>query len=649
MLASGDVLRTRSGEAIFVRELLGRGGMGEVWRADAEGREPRSTYAVKVLRADRAVDQRELHRFEREARTLERLEHEGIVQALDHGRCEDGRPFIVMEYVHGRHLGRLIAEEAPLAFRRVAEIVRLIAGAVQSAHEVGVVHLDLKPSNVLVLGRGDSEAVKVVDFGISQVVGEDPEGRKLTPVVGSLGYLAPERISHPEIADPRSDQFSLAVLAYELITGIPAFPSTGDPAVDLATVLESQPPPPSSFRPAVPTSVERVLAIALDKTPVDRYATILEFSEALTASLTGLQRRSWLSPGRRRAAAFTTLGFLALGVLDVVLRVTCIGPTVGLRSVATDSAKSVFHLVQLPLVAGLLALRLPRALLVMMWRWYRTVAITVALLFVGVVTAVTSADVREAICERLTLPEDVADPALRAELLTFRDVSAAHNPAARRAAYEQRLQSARGPRCGVLRFASGRALYSGFLTYVGLLSAAFITYLLFAQLLIAGFRRGIAFEVLGLCVLILLPWSLLRAFSEWHANFGLIALSAYQPFAVALAASVLGTILLALGGGPRRARWAALLTIAALAQTALAAALLAPGGFNDVARKVASMSKVHLVGVACAAVVGAGSLLFKARQVSWSRKGYPPGATGLTRTQPRQSASPDASWRGHPL
>jgi len=522
---------------------------------------------------------------------------------------------MVMELVQGRDLGVLIAEEAPLPLARAASLVEAIASALEAAHQVGIAHLDLKPSNILVFEESEREVIKLVDFGISQVVGEDPDSEGRRAVVGSLGYLAPERVRAPEAVDSRSDQFSLAAIAYELITGAPAFPSTGDARADIAAILEGQPHPPTFIKPDLPLGVEKVLATGLNKSPVDRFATSLAFAEALSATARGSPARRWLPRERVRAAGWFAFSLLAAGILDVALRIQALGLLPAFRAAATDPAKTVFHIVQLPLVAGLLALRLPRALLVSAFRWYPRTAISVALLFAVVVTAVTLADMREAVCERLTLPEDVRDTGLRADLLGLRqpgnriDLS---NQDSRRTTYSRRLTRARGPECHYLQMASFRAIYSGFLTWLALLAAAFISFLLFIQLLVAGFRRSASFEVLGACVLLFLPWIVLRVFTEWYANLGSFQFSAYQPFGVALAATALAGVLILLAGGHRRALWRVVVAFFILSGATFLAAVFAPRTFDALAKALGALPAVHLVAVGTAVFSILGALAFTA-------------------------------------
>ncbi len=207
----GTVLASR----YEIRALLGRGGMGEVY--EAVDRQLDRTVALKVLRPELAADRRFLVRFRREARTSARLSHPGIVAVHDVGE-DEGRAFIVMEYVPGRTLGQIVRDEGAVAPARAARIGAAAADALAHAHDRGVVHRDVSPGNVMVTPDGE---VKVLDFGIARAA--RGSARSGSPSAhGTVAYVAPEQ-ARGEASDQRADVYALGAVLYELLTGRPPF------------------------------------------------------------------------------------------------------------------------------------------------------------------------------------------------------------------------------------------------------------------------------------------------------------------------------------------------------------------------------------------------------------------------------------------
>ncbi len=197
-----------------IRELVGEGGMGVVYRARHKQLE--RDVALKILAPGTTDDARFAERFLREARTLARLDHPGIVRIYDFGQS-GGRWFLLMEFVEGTNLRRLVSEKR-LSSRDTLAIVPQICDALQYAHDEGVVHRDIKPENVLVDVKG---RVKLADFGLAKLVGasSDVHGTQTDAVMGTLNYMAPEQRSRPRDVDHRADIFSLGVVFYEMLTG----------------------------------------------------------------------------------------------------------------------------------------------------------------------------------------------------------------------------------------------------------------------------------------------------------------------------------------------------------------------------------------------------------------------------------------------
>jgi hypothetical protein len=257
---------------------LGWGGMAEVYLArDCRLGRP---VAVKVLRHQLASDGRFLARFRREARAAASLRDPRIVAVHDTG-SHDGCPYIVMEHVPGRTLAELIRSEGPLDPRRAAAIAEAVAAALQTAHTAGIVHRDVKPSNVMVTSEGD---VKILDFGIARALRWTP----LTDTPGAQGtaeYLSPEQ-ARGEAVDGRSDVYSLGVVLYEMLTGRPTF--TGESAVGVAYKhVEEAPVPVETLRPDAPPALAAISLRCLAKHPADRYRRAGELRADLARFRTG--------------------------------------------------------------------------------------------------------------------------------------------------------------------------------------------------------------------------------------------------------------------------------------------------------------------------------------------------------------------------
>jgi tetratricopeptide (TPR) repeat protein/predicted Ser/Thr protein kinase len=266
---------------------LGEGGMGAVYVAE-DTRLGRRV-ALKIPHAAPAADNSFHARFLREARSVSQLSHPNIATLHDYGETEDGRPYIVMELVEGRELGDIL-REGGLTLARAVEIVCEVAEALSEAHLRGVVHRDIKPSNVVVNSRG---AVKVLDFGLAKLMGEEQQQAASTPeaetllkfrtrsdvLLGTPLYLSPEQAKGAEV-DARSDLFALGALLYECAGGRPAF--SGATVMEIAAqVLHVNPPPPSAVNPAVPPELDRVTMKALAKRPEERYQSAGELIEDL--------------------------------------------------------------------------------------------------------------------------------------------------------------------------------------------------------------------------------------------------------------------------------------------------------------------------------------------------------------------------------
>lgn len=240
--------------------------------------------AVKVLSAELSEDQAFVERLRREAQLVASLNHQNIVGVFDQGE-QDGAPFIVMEYVNGRSLAEILRSEGRLHPDRAATIAIDVAAALDAAHRQGMVHMDVKPGNVLVTSEGQ---VKLADFGIAKALTEGTE-TDLTAdggtVMGTATYLSPEQAQGQKVG-PRSDVYSLAVVLYEMMTGRPPF--IGDSPVEIARKhVEEAPQPPRRLGVEIAQSLEAITLKGLAKSPVNRYPSVRDFAADLKRYLAG--------------------------------------------------------------------------------------------------------------------------------------------------------------------------------------------------------------------------------------------------------------------------------------------------------------------------------------------------------------------------
>jgi eukaryotic-like serine/threonine-protein kinase len=267
-----------------VEKLLGEGGMGRVYRAHQLVLE--KAVVLKLLHPTLQSDPRTVARFQREAKAASRLNHPNSIDVLDFGQTNDGALFIAMEFVDGRDLHQLLTDDWPLSEPRVIRIVTQVLSALADAHQAGVIHRDLKPENVMVMARrgGESDVVKVLDFGIAKIIDGGPEDApSLTRtgfVCGTPEYMSPEQARGAAL-DARSDLYSVGVLLYQMVTR--QLPFSSDSAMGYATKhLTEDPRPPNTLRPGCCSrELEALILWALRKEPADRPQTAEGFLDAL--------------------------------------------------------------------------------------------------------------------------------------------------------------------------------------------------------------------------------------------------------------------------------------------------------------------------------------------------------------------------------
>jgi outer membrane protein assembly factor BamB/predicted Ser/Thr protein kinase len=270
-------------------EEIGRGGMGVVYRAYEAALD--RTIALKILAPELAHQPGFVARLRREAISAARLRHPHIALLYEFGQADD-TPFLAMEYVAGDSLRELL-EAGPLPPERALAILDQIGRALDYAHRMGIVHRDVKPSNILV---GADDQAMLIDFGLAEI----SEHSLLTgdgAVLGTPHYMAPEQAAGRS-AGPQADQYALAAVAYELLTGAPPFYGRSATAVVHAHIYEL-PPPPTERRPTLPAAVNAVLLRGLAKQPNERYASLADLLAALRAALATPMPRKRLPPRKR--------------------------------------------------------------------------------------------------------------------------------------------------------------------------------------------------------------------------------------------------------------------------------------------------------------------------------------------------------------
>ncbi len=285
-----------------VDKLLGEGGMGQVFLG--EHVHMRKAVAIKVLHRELTMQPEIVARFEREAVAAGRIEHPHVAAATDFGRLPDGAFYLVLEFVEGESLTALLSEQVKLPARRALGIARQIADALQAAHAAGVIHRDLKPDNVMLVNRPDGEDfVKVLDFGIAKVQGEDVEQPALTragTVFGTPEYMAPEQAQGLS-ADGRADLYTLGMMLYEMLSGCTAF-KDDDLLVVLTRQMTAAPP---SLPPEVDSKTSELVMTLLRKNPEERVSSagelIARIDEILgdpsSLASEAVSGASWSAPG----------------------------------------------------------------------------------------------------------------------------------------------------------------------------------------------------------------------------------------------------------------------------------------------------------------------------------------------------------------
>jgi tRNA A-37 threonylcarbamoyl transferase component Bud32 len=280
-----------------IEALLGRGGMGAVFRASHK-RLAGKHVAIKILHTE-IEDADIIARFKREAEIAAKLNHPNIVGVIDYNVAPDGMPYLVLDYLEGETLAQRIAR-GPMALDQVLSIVRQVGSALAAAHRAGIVHRDLKPQNIFLVptevdGR-EVEIAKVLDFGISKIRGSQTVQTQDSTLLGTPQYMAPEQAlgQHANV-DDRTDVFAFGAIVYEMLSGQPAFSGASIPEVVFKVVYE-QPLPLAPQAPSAPPSIISAVMQAMAKPADDRFANVASFVEAVTGQPLTLTRGQTPAP-----------------------------------------------------------------------------------------------------------------------------------------------------------------------------------------------------------------------------------------------------------------------------------------------------------------------------------------------------------------
>ncbi len=277
-----------------VLERIGRGGMGTVYKAHHP--HLKRTVAIKVLPNDRLRDPQAVARFQREMEAVGRLDHPHLVRAHDAGEA-DGQHFLVMEFVDGTDLRRLVREHGSLPVADACEVIRQAALGLQHAHEHGLIHRDIKPSNLMVTSDG---TVKVLDLGLARLTDAEATAQGMTDtsqVVGTGDFIAPEQGQDTRNADARSDIYSLGCTLYYLLAGRAPFsgPQYGTFVQKVVAHANEPIPPIQAIRDDIPDNLAQLLGQMLAKDPAERFQTAAEVAEAVAVVASGSELKSALA------------------------------------------------------------------------------------------------------------------------------------------------------------------------------------------------------------------------------------------------------------------------------------------------------------------------------------------------------------------
>src|SRR3954467_9880441 len=272
-LLSGRSSGFKIGKYILI-DMIGQGGMGRVYLA-RDSRLNRRV-ALKILSPERINNPRAIARFQREARVGAQLQHENLVRIYDEGEA-GGKCYLVMEYIEGKTIGAMIAQDGSIPPPTAARLARQVALGLEHAQQKGLIHRDVNPYNILVTRDG---IAKLTDLGLAIDQNEQGQVTREGATVGTFDYVSPEQARHSHSVDTRGDIYSLGCTLYHMLTGQVPFPSASLPE-KLFSHQANEPEPITKLAPDVPEGLAAVVARMMRKSPDERYATPLELAQEL--------------------------------------------------------------------------------------------------------------------------------------------------------------------------------------------------------------------------------------------------------------------------------------------------------------------------------------------------------------------------------
>jgi len=272
---------------------IGRGGMGSVWLADHLG--IGTQVAIKFIARQLLQDEPAVQRFRREAVAAAQIKSPHVAQVFDHGVTQEGMLYIVMELLEGELLGKRVKRAGPLGLRETATVVTQVAKALTKAHQLGIIHRDIKPDNIFLTDVDGEVFVKVIDFGVAKQAADVNSGMTTTgSMVGTPLYMSPEQLFSAKHVDHRSDLWSLAVVAYHAMTG--DLPFSGDTLGSLSVAVHTGVfSMPSAIQPGIPAAVDAWVQRALQQDPAHRFQSARELAETLERAVQGVPWSAWTS------------------------------------------------------------------------------------------------------------------------------------------------------------------------------------------------------------------------------------------------------------------------------------------------------------------------------------------------------------------
>lgn len=273
-----------------IERFVGQGSCGAVYAARRW--DPPALAAVKVMHAELSSSEKAVERFVREVSVVRLLRHQGIAEVYDLGKLDDGRPYYVMEYLQGEPLSALLLRHGRFSVEEAINLLGPVCAALDAAHDAGIIHRDIKASNILVSGEGAARSVKLLDFGVAKLIDGPDSATGFTTIgrpIGTLSAMAPEQILGGTV-DARADVYALGILLFRLITGHHPFWSPDE--VELAWRHLEEPPPRPSTRAPVTPLIDAVALRSLEKDPDRRFPSVRTFYEALCDAAGGARTRS---------------------------------------------------------------------------------------------------------------------------------------------------------------------------------------------------------------------------------------------------------------------------------------------------------------------------------------------------------------------